>query len=47
MINELLKRFISSIVLIPVLVLLILEGKILFNLFILILFSISVYEWPI
>ena len=45
MINELLKRFISSIVLIPVLVLLILEGKILFNLFILILFSISVYEW--
>ena len=45
MINELFKRLISSIVLIPVLVLLILEGKILFNLFILILFSISVYEW--
>ena len=45
MINELLKRSISSIVLMLVSVLLIFEGKNLFNLFILILLIISIYEW--
>lgn len=45
MTNELLKRFISSIVLLPILVLLILEGKIYFNFLLLALCSISLTEW--
>ena len=45
MTNELLKRFISSIILIPFFILFILEGKIFFNFFLLALCLISIFEW--
>ena len=43
--NELLKRSLSSIILIPIAFFLIIEGSILFNFFILICFIITAYEW--
>ena len=42
---ELFKRILSSIILIPVVILIILEGSILFNIFLLVCFFISLYEW--
>ena len=42
---ELKKRILSSIVLIPSCVFLILEGQILFNLFLIICFFFSSFEW--
>ena len=42
---EFLKRIISSIILIPLTFTIILNGGLIFNLFILILFLISIYEW--
>ena len=43
--NELTKRVISSLILIPVVLFIIIEGSILFNLFISICFVITAYEW--
>ena len=43
--NELLKRFASSIILIPIIVFIIIKGSFLFNSFILICFILSSYEW--
>ena len=43
--NEFLKRIISSIVLLPSVIFIILSGGIIFNLLILICFILSVYEW--
>ena len=43
--NELTKRAISSLILIPVVLFVIIEGSILFNLFISICFIITAYEW--
>ena len=43
--NELMKRFLSSIILIPIIIFLIIEGSLLFNFFISICFLISLYEW--
>ena len=43
--NELTKRVISSLILIPVVLFVIIEGSILFNLFISICFVITAYEW--
>ena len=42
---ELFKRIISSIILIPISLIIIINGGIIFNLFILILFLFSIYEW--
>jgi len=43
--NELTKRLFSSLILIPVVLFVIIEGSILFNLFIFICFIITAYEW--
>jgi len=43
--NELLKRILSSIILVPITFFLIIEGSFLFNIFILFCFFISSYEW--
>ena len=43
--NEFLKRILSSIILIPLSIFFIVEGSLLFNLFITICFFISFYEW--
>ena len=43
--NELTKRLFSSLILIPVVLFVIIEGSILFNLFISICFIITAYEW--
>tara|TARA_B100001057_G_scaffold242797_1_gene243130 strand:- start:5261 stop:5914 length:654 start_codon:yes stop_codon:yes gene_type:complete len=43
--TELFKRILSSIILIPIVILTIIEGSILFNLFLLACFFLSVYEW--
>ena len=43
--SELLKRFISSVILFPILIFLILDGSIFFILFILVCLIISFYEW--
>ena len=43
--NELTKRFFSSLVLIPIVLFVIIEGSILFNFFIFICFIITAYEW--
>jgi phosphatidate cytidylyltransferase len=43
--NELIKRILSSIVLIPLSLYVIIEGSIFFNLFLLIIFFISIFEW--
>ena len=43
--NELLKRFLSSIILIPIVFLCIFEGYILFNILLVICFLITFYEW--
>ena len=43
--NELTKRILSSIILIPLAFFLIIEGSILFNIFLLICFFITYYEW--
>ena len=43
--NEFLKRILSSIILIPISIFFIVEGSLLFNLFITICFFISFYEW--
>ena len=42
---ELIKRVISSIILIPVSLIIIINGGLIFNLFIIIMFLISIYEW--
>ena len=42
---ELFKRILSSIILIPIVILTIIEGSILFNLFLLVCFFLSLYEW--
>ena len=43
--KEIIKRFLSSIILIPFSVFLIIKGSIYFNIFIIIFFLISIYEW--
>ena len=43
--SELFKRILSSIILIPVVILIIIEGSIIFNIFLLVCFFISLYEW--
>jgi len=43
--NEFTKRILSTLILFPILLLVIIEGSILFNFFISICFIISVYEW--
>ena len=43
--NELLKRFLSSIILLPIVVFIIVQGSFLFNLFIIICFLVTSYEW--
>lgn len=43
--SELLKRFISSIILLPIIFFIIIKGSILFYLLLLLAFTISVYEW--
>ena len=43
--SEFQKRLISSIILIPICLLLIIEGSILFNLFLILLFSLTILEW--
>ena len=43
--NELKKRILSSIVLVPIVLFLIIEGSVSFNLFISICFVITAYEW--
>ena len=43
--NELIKRILSSAVLIPVILFFIIEGAYLFNIFILVCLIISIYEW--
>ena len=43
--TELFKRILSSIILIPIVILTIIEGSILFNLFLLVCFFLSLYEW--
>ena len=43
--SELIKRILSSIILIPLSLFFIIKGSILFNLFLLIIFLLSVYEW--
>jgi len=45
--NEILKRILSSLILIPVVLYLIIKGSYFFNFFILICFLISFYEWHI
>tara|TARA_Y100000992_G_scaffold296048_1_gene257760 strand:- start:185 stop:835 length:651 start_codon:yes stop_codon:yes gene_type:complete len=45
--QELIKRILSSIILIPVCLFLIIKGSILFNIFLLICFFITIYEWQI
>ena len=43
--NELLKRILSSVILLPVVIFIIIEGSLLFNFFIIICFLITLYEW--
>ena len=43
--KELLNRFISSIILIPLIIFLIIQGGIIFNIFILICFFLTLFEW--
>ena len=43
--KEFLNRFISSIILIPLIIFLIIEGGIIFNIFILICFFLTLFEW--
>jgi phosphatidate cytidylyltransferase len=43
--KELLKRFLSSLFLIPLVTIIIIQGGIIFNLFILICFFLTVFEW--
>ena len=43
--NELIKRFISSIIMLPVVILVILKGSLIFNLFLFLLFLLASYEW--
>ena len=43
--NELIKRILSSIILIPIALFFIIKGSLLFNFFIIICFLITVYEW--
>lgn len=45
MINEFLKRVISSLILLPFALVIIIKGSIYFNIFLLVLFLISSYEW--
>ena len=42
---DIIKRVISSIILIPVSLIIIINGGLIFNLFIIIIFLISIYEW--
>ena len=43
--NEFFKRVVSSIILIPVVLFLIIKGNLLFNIFLIVCFFISIYEW--
>ena len=43
--SEFQKRLISAILLIPICFLLIIEGSILFNLFLFLCFSLTIFEW--
>ena len=43
--KELLNRFLSSLVLIPVIIFVVIQGGIIFNLFLLISFFLTVFEW--
>ena len=43
--NELTKRFISSIIMLPITILVILKGSLIFNLFLFFLFLLASYEW--
>ena len=43
--KELLNRFLSSIFLIPIIIFIIIEGGIIFNIFIFICFLITLFEW--
>ncbi len=43
--NEIVKRFLSSVILIPLVLFCIVKGSFIFNFFLIIIFFISVYEW--
>ena len=43
--QELTKRFISSIIMLPIIILVILKGSLIFNLFLFFLFLLASYEW--
>ena len=43
--NEFIKRFISSIIMLPIIILVILKGSFIFNLFLFFLFLLASYEW--
>ncbi len=43
--NEFIKRFISSIIMLPIIILVILKGSLIFNLFLFLLFLLASYEW--
>ena len=43
--NELTKRFVSSIIMLPIIILVILKGSLIFNLFLFLLFLLASYEW--
>ena len=43
--NELTKRFISSIIMLPIIILVIFKGSLIFNLFLFFLFLFASYEW--
>ena len=43
--NDLIKRFLSSIIILPIVLFIIIKGSLFFNLFLFILFLISIFEW--
>ena len=43
--NELTKRFVSSIIMLPIIILVILKGSLIFNSFLFLLFLLASYEW--
>ncbi len=43
--SEFIKRFISSIIMLPIIILVILKGSLIFNLFLFLLFLLASYEW--
>jgi len=43
--HDLIKRILSSLILLPIALFLIIKGSILFNIFLIITFAITLYEW--